>query len=485
MEKQFSQAQLVNQILKIGHGDLSVFTSTGTYAAQNEPELFGHLISWNTKHGQVRDSKVALPILALRGPVDDQLYENAAANLCLLSPRDLVRATRFHRELPRCNGGGSWLKRAVHAYIRHREFNRGMWNATAVQHRKSLKTLYSMNHIKPISWVQDILFEGKYPTGSIFEDIKNLKNMDPKQAAGTILNRKIPFLIAVGAMEGIKDKPDVILAMISQMTKAELINNTAMLERWGVMGDDVLHAEYKAGLEKESKGKVSTLKAKQAVKTVKSKKAKATLKDTQEKELDNLKGIEGDWLIMGDRSGSMHATITMAIELASFMTRKVTGKVYLVMFNTIPIFIEATGLTLEQIQEKASYFANGGTSIGCGLDLIREKNLMVNGIAICSDGGDNSNPYFHTAYKRYVSHMGIEPTVYLYHVPGDPNNMEAYCERDGIQVETFEMGRNVDYYSIPQLALTMRTSRYALIEEILDHKLLTFNDVFKQKESKL
>ena len=58
-----SRNQLVNQLLHMGHGDLSIYNDIGLKAVKAEPELFGHLIAWNTKKGEVRDSKVALPVL--------------------------------------------------------------------------------------------------------------------------------------------------------------------------------------------------------------------------------------------------------------------------------------------------------------------------------------------------------------------------------------------------------------------------------------
>lgn len=479
MEKtHVTHAQTINQILRVGHGDLSIYADIGLAAVRHEPELFAHLIAWNQVKGEVRDSKVALPIIALRGEYDEALYQNAAAHLCLLSPRDLVRATRFHRELPLCDGGAYWLKRAISGYIRHREINPRLWDRTVLQHRKSMKTLYAMNHIKPNGRADKILFKRQYPANSLFARVKKLKNMKPLDAAGTILNSKIPFLVAVGALGGIKDKPDVILALIEQMTPAELINNTAAFERWGVFSNDTLKAAYDKGMAK--KGKVATLKAGKAAKAVKSKKVAKKLEQAQEKKIDQGKGIEGDWLVLGDRSGSMSNAIELSREMAAFLARTVKGNVYLVLFNTAPTYFDVTGNTLDEIKHATQrYRATGGTSIGCGLDMIREKGIIVGGIAICSDGGDNTSPYFYQAYKRYVDQLGCEPTTYLWHVPGEQNRLVDHCRREGIPLEVFEMGRDVDYYSIPQLALTMRTGRYNLIDEIMETPLLTFADVFK------
>jgi hypothetical protein len=58
----------------------------------------------------------------------------------------------------------------------------------------------------------------------------------------------------------------------------------------------------------------------------------------------------------------------------------------------------------------------------------------------------------------------------------------AGCHRNGIAIEQFELGGHVDYYSLPNLVKTMRTSRYSLVDEILETKLLTFKDVFGKGE---
>lgn len=475
-----SQLQMVNDILRIGHGDLSIYTDIGLKAVQHEPELFAHLISWNSKRGEVRDSKKALPIIALRGKKDPELFENACASLCLLSPRDFLSAIRFHKDrvLPRTTGGGKFLKHAIFLYLKTRESNPNWWDRTVLQHRKTIKELYALNHIRPDARANEILFKRVYPSNSIFTKVKQLKDMSPKEAAGTILNNKIPFLIAIPAMQGIKDKPDVILALIENMTKAQLINNANALTRWGVMADPVLKSAYEEGLAKK-KGKVGSLKATKAAEMVTDKKVKKTLKKEQEKQLDS-KGIEGDWLVLGDRSTSMRVSLEISKQIAAFLARSVKGKVHLVLFNTRPTYFDVTGKTFDEIKQITNrYGSSGATSIGCGLGLLAAKNIVVNGIAICSDGGDNTHPWFYNAYRDYAEQFGIKPTCYLWHVPGDHDVLSRTCEESGIQLERFSMGKNVDYNSIPNLALTMRTNRYSLVEEILDTKLLTYKDVFE------
>ena len=479
-----SQQQIVNQLLRIGHGNLSIFNDIGLKAVKHEPELFAHLIAWNELKGEVRDSKTAFPILSLRGTKDPELFENAAAHLCKLSPRDFLKACRYHRELPLCKeGGASWLKLAVKMFIKEREKSISWWDRTVLQHKESMKSLYAIYHIKPNDRAQKILFKKEYPKNSVFQVVKELKNMKPQEAAGAILNHKIPFLIAVGALGGIKGKSDIILALIERMTGAELITNTNMLQKMGVFENPALKAAYDNSLTKMKKDKkapsLKTTKAAEAVAKT-DKKLSEKLHKAQEDKLDN-SGIEGDWLVLGDRSGSMQSAIELSRNVAALIARQVKGNIHLVFFNDSPVYFDVTGKTLEQIKNDTRRLtATGGTSIGCGLELIQEKSIVVNGIAVCTDGGDNRYPMFHESYKDYCDKVGINPTVYMFHVNGECDIMSDYCNRSNINVQKFEIGSSVDYYSLPNLIKTMRTNKYSLVDEIMQVPLLTFKDVFKK-----
>lgn len=488
-----NRTELIGQLLQIGHGKLDIYVPICSQAVKEEPELFAHLIAWNDRKGEVRDSKVAFPVIALRGDKDLELYENAAAHLCLLDPRNLVRAVEFHRSLNAVmtypppgrytvkHGAGNMLETAVLKYIRAREANRKWWIKTAVQHKKSLKALYALYHIKPNGLAQDILFDRKKPKGSVWEAIAELKNMSPQEAAGTILNYNIPFLIAVGALGGIKNKPDISLALMEKMSGNELINNTNMLKNMGVFENPVLRSAYDDAVERAKKDKrVSTMKAGKAASVATDKKAAEKMEALQNEKLEQLGGIEGNWLVLGDKSGSMHTAIEMARQLAALIAQQVKGEVNLVFFNTSPTRYDVTGKTLSEIKDMTKRItANGGTSIGCGLDLMREKKEIVNGIAICSDGGDNTAPHFHEAYKKYVATMGVEPTVYHFWVPGENDHMSHYCKMSGIHVQKLDCTK-VDAYSVPNLVRSMRASSYQLVDDIMSTPLLTFKEVFKE-----
>lgn len=489
MEKTtISRNQIINQLMHMPHGELSMYVPICMQALANESELFGHLISYNNKKGEVRDSKAAFPIIALRGEADDELYENAVANLCTLDPRTLVKGIEFHKKLSKTHplgkvGAGKILKSGMSQYVKWRERNDGIWIRTALQHRKALKSLYTYFHIKPSQLAQDVLFDKIKPKGSVFEALANLKNMNPQEAAGTILNFNIPFLIASGAVGGIKGKPDIIMALIEKMSGSELINNTDMLRRMGVLENPVLKSAYDSAITRaKDDKKVSTMKAgKAAEKLGGDTKAASIMKDLHESKLETLGGIEGDWLVLGDKSGSMQTAIQKAREVSSLIAQQVKGNVELIFFDTHPTRYNVTGKSLDEITKMTSRIsAQGGTSCGCGIELAMANNILVSGIAICSDGGDNTNPTFEIAYKKYVTKMGIEPTVYLFWVKGEEDVMSQRCAKQGIQVQKFDVNK-VDYYSLPNLIKTMRTNKFSLVDEIMSYPLLTFKDVFKEK----
>lgn len=484
-EALFERNQVVANLMKIGHGDLSLYVDQGLKAARAEPEFFAHIVAYNALKSEVRDSKVALPVIALRGltKLESDLAENAIAHLMQLGPRELARSYEFSKTLTQRGlvipGGYRKLYQAsIQRYLKTRETHRSQWDKAVLSNRNAMVELYAISHTKPSSYAQAVLFDKQYPEGSVFAAVSNLKNMTSQEAAGTILNFKIPFPIAVGAGVNVKNE-DVALALMEAMSGAELINNTQMLKRLGVMENPVLRSAYEKAAERATQDKrVSTLKASRAAEVVGGEAGKK-LQKIQDAKLQQLGGIEGNWLVLGDVSGSMRESIEVARQIASLIAQQVKGNVYLVWFNTMPTLMDVTGKTLAEIKEMTKYIrANGGTSIGCGLDLLREKGVVINGVAIASDGGDNTSPYYHEAYKRYESSLNVSPMTYLFHVPGESDALTGYCTRAELPYEKYELGGQVDYYSLPNIVKSLKTGRYGLLDEIMQTPLLTLAEVF-------
>lgn len=485
--QEYTRQKLISSLIKIGHGDLDIYVNDVLPAAREDPELFGRFVVWNHRHGKVDDSKVAFPPIALRGlsKGDAHLAENAIAHMISLDPRKIIKSYDFSKSLTKRGlhipgGNRELLQDALKDYITAMEKNRRWWVRTALRHRKALIRLYEISHKKAVPLAKEILFERKFPPGSVFEALVRLKNMSPSEASATIMKHKIPAPIAIGAVNTVKD-PDIQFALIEIMTGNELINYSGALKAWGIFEIPYLKAAYDAAIERGKTDKrVNVYKASKAAESLDTKTGKKVLQ-IQEAREKKLKGIEGDWAILADRSASMQKSIEVARHMAAAITSQVKGKVYLLFFNTAPVLFDVTGKTYQEILGMTGHvYAGGNTSIGCGLQYLREKNILVNGIAIASDGGENTSPAFSEAYAKYNKAFGIEPTVYLFEIPGDPNRLVENCQRAGVSLECIPLGTNIDYYALPNLVNTLRTSRFALVDEIMQYKLLTIDGVLKR-----
>lgn len=493
-ETGITKNQIVTELTKSPHGKLSEYVPIGLAAAEQEPEFLAHLIAWNEKKGQIRDSKVALPVISLAGTHFPQDFvSNSLAHLAILSPRDFLRGLRFAMAV-KTPGRMKSLKRLAERYLRAREANWAWFEKTAVQHRRTLKELYALMHIKPATMAEAVLFAGEKPRGSVFEAVANLKNMSAAEAAGTIMEKRIPFLIAQGALGAKVKEPELVLALIERMSPTELVTNTKMLERLGVKTVPALRAAFEAGLAKAAtakgpKSKTATFKAMVAAEALKGEEddpLREKLRALQEKQVATVKresGIDGDWLVLGDKSGSMQHAIETSRLVASTLAAMVRGRVELVFFDTAPRRISATGKTYDAlVAETKHVLAQGGTSIGCGLQWALDAKYEFGGIAIISDGAENSHPQFVMAYTEYEKRTGIKPVVYWYKVAGTDHPQhtavfENNCRVIGVDLQVFDLRGGTDHYALTNLVSTMRLQRYGLIEEILDRPLLDLDAI--------
>lgn len=479
METGLTRNQILSQLSKSPHGKLNEYVPVGRLAAIQDPDFFAHLIAWDRINGDIRDAHVALPIVSLLSlGFPDDLLENSFAHVALMNPREFLRAYRFALEV-RPNMRMLSLHRLAERYLRNLESNRYEWNRAAVQHRSVMKELYAITHVKASPDAKAILFEGYCPPGSIFEAIRTMKTMSPEVAASEIVSRKIPFLVAQGALGAKCKNPDVLFALIQRMTPTELVSNTKMLEKWGIKTNPALRNAFQEALQRASKSKKNVLKTSRAAEEVEDEGLREKLRGLQDKQLQSM-GVEGNWLVLGDCSGSMDTAIELAKQIAATLAAMVKGKVWLCFFNTSPQAIDVTGASLDIIKKATRHIvANGGTSIGCGLDRMIKANQIVDGIAIVSDGGENNDPFFHTVYPKYCKFADKEPTVYLYHCGNKHPAFTVLMKAAHIDMQVFDVASNIDYYSLPNLVSTMRTNQYSLVDEVMATKLLTLDGVFK------
>jgi len=476
METGLTKNRIISELTRSPHGALGQYLPIGLTAAKQEPEFLAHLIAWNQDRGQVRDSKVALPVIGLTAATDDAITENALAHIAMLDPRNLVRAVRFVKEV-KPQGNARKVTRLVERYLRTREKRIGWFDRAVVQHRASMKELYALCHIKPNTRANDILFKGKKV--GVFKKIAELKDMPAGEAAGVILTERLPFLVVQGALGAKAKEPALVLAMLTQMSASEVVNHVKMLEKLGVKTVPELRAVFEQKLQEAASSKVNTFKATRAAEAVTDKALSEKLKATQEKQLAALGGIDGNWLVLGDKSGSMAQSIETARHVAATLAKMVKGEVHLIFFDSSPRYVNATGKTYDALlAETRMVTAGGGTSIGCGLQYAVDKGLDIGGIAVISDGGENQAPAFATVYEKLTRDDAKTPPVYFYQVDGDSDSFSRSMSLAGIDLQTFDLkGGQIDYYGLPNIVQTMRANRYSLIDEVMATPLKKVADV--------
>lgn len=484
-----TRAQIINELSKSVHGKLAEYGPVIGQACAADPEFVAHLIAFDFTNGQIKDTKTALPVLTLsRREFPSELTENSLAHLVMQPPRELLKALRFAIEVKTPASRYHKLQGVVRDYLAHREREPGKWNRLAVRHRRSLKELYVRSHAPIPPWADDVLFHNRYLPGSIFADVRDLAKMAPAQAAATIAKWHLSPLVVSGAMAGSKSQNDstVVQATMEQMSDTEVVTRAASLEKKGLSRDAALKEAFRKKVSKATKSGKATLKTSVAAEEVEDEGLKTMLKELQERQIqaqkDSGKGIDGNWLVISDKSGSQRVSIELGKSVAAAIAKFVSGKVWLVFCDTDAHGIEVTGKSLEEIQMQCRYVnANGGTSYGVGLQWAAKQDL--DGIVIVGDGAENSAPLFSQVYGVYQQAAHKEPPVYLYRTTSTESvfNCQQFSQamaRCGSAFTEFDLTKGTDYYAIPNLVQSMNASRFGVVEKIMACPLLTLDMVF-------
>ena len=480
---------IIAQLFKTPKGNLSDYLAIGTQAGALDGEFLAHAIAYDRRHGSVRDAQVGLPVVTLATSAFPRLLaENSLAHLALLNPKDLLRAFQWAIVL-RKSHAMPWrrydrFEYMVHGYLRAREDCWPWWDRTALWFRQPLKALYALSHTKACDEAREVLFDRNPMTGTLFYRIRQSFAWESDEVAGFIRMEKLPFLVSQGLYGKRIQEPAILAAVIDNMSAGELSRRAALLEKWGWQNTGATRGAKQAAMGRARRGAkrsglFAATKTQQAVAEDDPLLAQE-LELVQEAQLDAQAGIEGNWLVGIDISGSMEHAIQPGLLLAAYLARQVRGKVLLCFFNHEPYVKDVTGRTYAELVEMTKLIvAQGGTSIGCVVAAAREWQFEADAIAIVSDGGERHPPDFGTAYRAYSSWMGKEPPVYLYRVPGqDPDWLSARWGTT-MPYQCFPVEKSINEAGVVALAATMKTKRYGLVQEIMDTPLLTMEQALR------
>lgn len=460
---------ILNSLLTTPHRQYDEVARLHIQMIDRDPLFYGHLAVWYQYNGDVRDHKEVF----VGNLLASDLAEHREAGFALMQefpPYQVARVVDFMKQhknkLPRS------ARSAVEYYLRKREADDRFFDRAALRARKDMKKLYAGLHIKPSERADAILFKNDPPEDSLAYKLKELVKADsPAEQARMVVEYKIPYTIAVGAISHIT--PTVLVALINSMSPQELINNMKSLKARGAMDHPEVKALIDRKLEKaQTDTRVSAFKARVAAEAadLDAETAQRLAKVTDE-QVKKRGRISRPTALLVDKSGSMENAIEIGKRLAAMISGVSEGGLYVYAFDTLPYAVQAAGTELSDWEEAFRHIkAGGATSIGCGLEALRHKKIAVEQIIIVTDEQENSQPFLTTVYDQYRQEMQVAPNVVIVKVGQANGYLENGLRNKQISADTFTFAG--DYYALPNLIpLLSRPSRLDLLMEILETAL--------------
>lgn len=471
--------ELLNALLTTPHRQLGLVADRHTYLLDRDPVFYGHLAVWYHRHGQVRDHKEVFTAMLLTSSRADH-REAGFMLLQDLPPYQVARVVNFmkrHRgKVPRS------ARTDVVRYLRHREASDARFDRAALRQRKAMKTLYAGLHIRPSERADRILFKSDPPADSIAFQVKALANAaDAHEQARMVAEYRIPYPVAVGALS--KLTPEVLRALVAQMSPQEVINHLKGLKARGAFDDDAVKALIEQKLaDAKTDGRVSAYKAKVAAEAAGvSRETAEALADVTDAQVAALGSIRRPTALLVDTSASMTQAIEVGKRLAALISRVTEAALHVVAFDTVPYEVVPRAGFLRSVLGQgpvetpslddwerafADLRAGGSTSIGVGLELLRRRRERVEQVVIVTDEGENTAPYFVPTLQAYGQELGVTPEVVIVRVGRASNYLERQLKAAQVPVETVTF--RGDYYALPNLVpILARPSRLDLLLEIL------------------
>lgn len=509
-----TRVRMLNSFMTCPHRDTDRISAIHKELQESDPVFYGHLASWYVKpgNGTIRDH---IEIFAAFLTVDKYI-ENREVGLAMwreqppfmkhkiigyiegktirirektgkkiksdkgkMVPEIKIteKFVGFGRGLP------TSFRKERENYLRWLESKPELFDAIAIRNFKDLKGLYAAgrNGVKMSERAHRILWDRDYPEDcklSVYQKI--IKAASPEEQAKLIVENKIPFAVAVSLVESIT--PSVMVALINAMTPQEVINNTASLESKGALDNPEVKKLIEDKLDKAmTSNKVATLKSKTASATgrIKDESILQKLDQVADKQVRKAGTINMGTAVVVDKSGSMKLSIEVGKRAAAMVSGAMgdKAKLYVLVHDNDARQLTAAEPTLtawEKAFEPAD--ADNGTSMGSVLDYLIHINAKVDQLIFFTDEGEQSAPYLHDVFPKYVAKFGIVPRIVLVTLPNEVGQithiLSGFLRAHQIDFETY-VPENSDYYGLPGLLMMLsRNTKLDIIYEILETPLL-------------
>ena len=382
------------------------------------------------------------------------------------------------------------MKSAVKTFLRKLEADEKRFDRDSVRQYKALRELYARFRIRPSETADLILFKDQPPEGTKRHSMRLIaRETDPVEWAKAVVSADIPFPIAAGLCPT-ELTPVHLVALINQMSSAELLNNIGALEARGAMENAAVKKLISEKLKKAQKGKrVDALKAQQAVKVVGARVSAdlaAEIQAVTDAQVSRGAKIKRKTLLAIDTSSSMDRAIGVGKELGAMIAPCCTSDFMLASFAAMPKRHEVTDTSKKSAWDEALKFvkASGRTNIGALVKLMERSEVPWEQIILVTDEGDNGTPKFSAALNGYRERTGNAPNVVIVRLNSTSGRASDIVEKGlrhyDFEVDVFDLTKTqkadgtVDYASLPNiLPMLAKGSRTELLMDIMDIPLPT------------
>jgi hypothetical protein len=473
---------VMNSLLNTPHRKVEEIVVLHKEYIAADATFYGHLAAWYLENGDIRDHKEVFIATLFQSELE-QHREAAFAMLVSLPLFQVARTVShmrkfFGKKVPRT------ARTAIKDYLHAFERNEYRFDMTAVRSRKAMKGLYALFHVKCGKRASEILFDEKFPAGSLpyYTRMLSAKGLTDADRARLIVENSIPFVTAMDSLPNIT--PVTLAALIDSMSPQEVVNCMAQLKRRGAMDDADMRKMIHAKIDKVSKDKrASGTKAAVAADAVG---LDVETRKKLEKATDNTLKAKGTirrpTAIFVDRSGSLHVAIAVGMQVASTVSGVCESDLYVYAFNDVAMEIESPGRgATDWTKAFKGLTASGSTGIGSCFAALQRHKRVVEQVVIITDEGENRNPMSDDAYKEYAKAMGVSPTVTIIQVGSACDSCQKRLRSVGAQVDVLKF--DGDYYSLTNLvSMLSRPSKLDFMMEVAETPLPTKKDAVLRLE---
>lgn len=365
------------QIVRVNHYLRSPVTVSLTSFLDGELERFYTVGAATTAMPRVARKHLAQRSRTWRAGSlsDEQLV--AQAGLHVVHDFEHCKVSRLRRRII-----GDWLI-ALHG-------SPDWWYAVQLLNGPALQHLYSdksntLKGFRPPEWVRQAIFEGKFPKGTKRAALRQVASPDISISDKLVLvqEHKLDDRVLSSVLDG---TPQSWILRIAAMTPRQAVNMRSALEGSGVLEmpevmevyvQKVAQATDSVGALNRKSAKGKDAQVEQAVQEAREKAAKVD-------------PIEGEVLVMVDKSSSMTQAISESAPIAARIAAAAQDRVFMSFFDSSARVAEATGMSLAEIEDKTSRIRPGGmTSMEQGYLAAKRTSVVPNKIVVITDGGEN------------------------------------------------------------------------------------------------